>query len=465
CPVDYSIQVDCQGYTFNAPSLQGACDDCANGTGEDHMYEIEILENGEYTFSLCGTNPDSTFDSKLYLQTQCCRGIELGYDDDGCPTPVSALSEILCVDLLMGQIVYLDVEEFSSYTTGHEYQLDISCCIPCSLWVNCCSTEETEPNDVCPTEVDPHTIACFDTICGKVCPDTEHDVYPIVVPAMTIMTLLVSDGELCDHYPTAYVANNLLDDTCGTLGTGNTSGWILTNPTATPWNLYIDIYQTTFGHATYKIATECCDIVDYCENPIVIPPGLNYTHWENTCCATDTVPCVFADSCGDETCYDSGKDVIYEFTPTVVRSWSFIASGDGDNQIMVTTVCGDTSTCVGSADNTYTGDAEVITLVDLPINTYYISTSLYSTGCGACSLQVISPEPVTNLTAWRVGDDVVLRWGSTGAPQYSVYSDTLADGTFTTFEATVLAPSTSWTDVGIVTPGTKKYYKVYSSTP
>jgi hypothetical protein len=174
---------------------------------------------------------------------------------------------------------------------------------------------------------------------------------------------------------------------------------------------------------------------------------------------------VFADSCGDETCFDSGKDVIYEFTPTVVRSWSFIASGDGDNQIMVTTVCGDTSTCVGSADNTVSGDVEVITLIDLPINTYYISTSLYSTGCGACTLQVVSPEPITNLTVWRSGDDAILRWSSTGAPQYTVYSDTAAYGAFTTFEATVLAPSTSWTDVGVVTSGAIKYYRVYSATP
>ena len=468
CPVDYQISIDCNGYNFTAPSLEGAGDDCDNGTGEDHMYEIEVLQDGDYTFSLC--NSTVSFDAKMYLNSLCCGGSQLGYDDDGCEAPVGLMPVFNCISLTAGDTVYLDVEEYSSYTTGDIYTLDISCCTSCTTWVNCCIPEETEPNNTCLTNVDPHTIACDDTVCGKICPDTEHDVYPIAVPANIMMIVTIFDGELCDQSPTAYVRNDLLNDTCGVEGSGNSSGWILTNNDTTVWNLYLDVYQSYVGQATYKIATECCNLTDYCATPIVIPTGVyNYANWENSCCATDTVPCVPRDSCGSATCYTSGNDIIYEFTTTEVRDWTITSSGDGDNQVLVTTVCGDTSTCVGAADNTMGGEDEVISLTNLAVGTYYISTSLYSTNCGVCTLNVFSPEPPSPVTDLTVlisatdSTDVVLRWTTTGAPEYNIYSDTSVDGTFSTLEATVAAPP--WTDDDAVTPGVRKYYRVYSSTP
>jgi hypothetical protein len=91
------------------------------------------------------------------------------------------------------------------------------------------------------------------------------------------------------------------------------------------------------------------------------------------------------------------------------------ASGAGDNQVMVTTVCGDTSTCVGSADNTFGGQAEVITLTNLPPGIYYISTSVYgATGCDVCTLTIESdvylPVDLTSFEAVSGDREVSLTW-------------------------------------------------------
>lgn len=48
---------------------------------------------------------------------------------------------------------------------------------------------------------------------------------------------------------------------------------------------------------------------------------------------------------------------------------------------------------------------------------------------------------------------------------YQVYSDSNPTGPFSTLEATVAAPDTSWTDVGILSGNLAKYYKVTATMP
>ncbi len=421
CVPDFQAFVDCSTpYTHNSTTI-GAGNDCDFETSEDIIYEVTIGEDAVYEFSLCNTDELVAWDSRLYLHDDCCAGTELGYDDDDCDSPVSAMSRLNCDDdaiALTAGTYYVTVEGF--YGSSGAYQLDISCCMPmppCEEWVNCCTPTETEPNDVCPSQVDPHLIVCDDEFCGKICPDTDVDIFPVTVPPMTIMTATIYDGEQCNQNPTLCVATNVYYDDCSFAGGPSTTGWTLTNSGATPWNLYLEVYQANPDcYATYKIVTECCDIASTCANPIVIPYVLNYKHWENSCCGINEVPCVFADACHSSTCYASGPDIIYLMhTWETSTTMTITASGDGDNQVMVMQVCGDTSTCVGSADNTFIGQDEVITLTNLPAGIYYISTSIYgATGCNVCTLTISSdvylPVELTSFEAIAGNHEVALTW-------------------------------------------------------
>ncbi|MBU0509942.1 hypothetical protein KKH27_14055, partial [bacterium] len=74
----------------------------------------------------------------------------------------------------------------------------------------------------------------------------------------------------------------------------------------------------------------------------------------------------------------------------------------------------------------------------------------------ASGFSLVPPQ----VTAYRVGNDVVLRWNSTGAPLYRVYSSTSASGPFETIEGTT--SGTVFTDEGAVDEGLKKMYIVKS---
>ena len=123
CDPDYSIEVDCQG-SIEQGNTCNAGDDCNTRDSEDEIWEIEILQDGEYNFSLCNTDPE--WDSKIYLDSECCGTSHIASDDDGCGYP---LSEITCVALTTGDIVYLLIEGYGASDCG-AYQLDITCCDP-----------------------------------------------------------------------------------------------------------------------------------------------------------------------------------------------------------------------------------------------------------------------------------------------------------------------------------------------
>ncbi|MBU1936025.1 hypothetical protein KKG05_01375, partial [bacterium] len=71
------------------------------------------------------------------------------------------------------------------------------------------------------------------------------------------------------------------------------------------------------------------------------------------------------------------------------------------------------------------------------------------------------PTPL-ELSVFRSGDDTELRWSSTGAPYYRVYSDTSPFGEYTTLEGST--SETVFFDVDAINEGIIKFYRVYSST-
>ena len=92
----------------------GAADDCDLRPSEEHIYEIEILTDGDWAFSLC----DSSFDTFLYLGTTCC-GQEVGFDDDTC----APQSELIVLGLTAGTY-YLTIEGYADFDCGG-YTLDV----------------------------------------------------------------------------------------------------------------------------------------------------------------------------------------------------------------------------------------------------------------------------------------------------------------------------------------------------
>jgi hypothetical protein len=76
----------------------------------------------------------------------------------------------------------------------------------------------------------------------------------------------------------------------------------------------------------------------------------------------------------------------------------------------------------------------------------------------AVGYSLVAPVVVVS----RSGSDVRLDWPATGSAFYRVYSDTVPDGTFTTFEGSTA--TNSFLDLGVVTIDAKRFYRVVSST-
>ncbi|MBI5060244.1 trypsin-like peptidase domain-containing protein [candidate division KSB1 bacterium] len=62
----------------------------------------------------------------------------------------------------------------------------------------------------------------------------------------------------------------------------------------------------------------------------------------------------------------------------------------------------------------------------------------------------------------RSGNDIRLDWSATGAAQYHIYSDTIADGAFATFEGS--SATNSFIDIGVLPIDARRFYRVVSST-
>ncbi|MCC6476117.1 proprotein convertase P-domain-containing protein [bacterium] len=126
---DYTADMGLGDYT-NTSTTVGAGDNCALRTGPEHIYKVIIATAGAYTFTLC--NSAASYDSYFYLTTACCGGTTLASNDDDwtfCPAQ-GALSTIECFTLAVGTY-YLDIEPWSSTSTGGAYTLDITLCPPC----------------------------------------------------------------------------------------------------------------------------------------------------------------------------------------------------------------------------------------------------------------------------------------------------------------------------------------------
>ncbi len=399
--------------TGEGGGLYGACCDPATGVCYDDVLSTECL-------------PPHIF----YANTLCA--------DIDPPCGMGA-----CCDLLTGGCSvtsYADCQ--GNYQEWHPgVDCDPNPCPPPGCVVECPAggIAEGEP---CPNDPDNYNggcnsnpnifqdVACGDVICGTsyadgTTRDTDWFRFTLTTPAIIhawgvaefdLQLYLVDHGD-CSVPSVIVGASALVCDTArfnsDYMPAGEYTLWV--GPTS--WN---DVWPCS----DYVVGFTCeepCDIVNYCENPIVTGPGTEgpagtWTfgpHTENSCCATDPVPFVWSDMCGGSD-FTSGPDIVYQFTLETENTLHIVASGPCDNQVMVFTSCDDpTGTCVASADLTFTGEDEVID-VTLPGGTYYVSTSCYSSSCDDITLTITSdcplPVELTTFEAIAGNRQVTLNW-------------------------------------------------------
>jgi len=108
-------------YTYNgnfviSGTTIGACNDCSLRPSNDRIYEVEIPECGDYTFSMCG---GASWDTYLYLRTAACGGTSIALNDDAC----GLQSEIST--FLTSGTYYIHVEGWSASSQG-AFNLSVS---------------------------------------------------------------------------------------------------------------------------------------------------------------------------------------------------------------------------------------------------------------------------------------------------------------------------------------------------
>ncbi len=295
---------------------------------------------------------------------------------------------------------------------------------------------DVQGNDNCPPPTGAF-ITCDDTLCGVVVYEAlcyDHDYYSFVIPEGVCYELVID--VFGDDTPGYWTHGKGLDpqirvhdaaceeiyyDDDGGVGTDSH----LETDCLPPGTYYLHVRGWDASTGPYILALhcveceDCCpEIIDYCENPIVVPGVLRYLNTANTCCATRAVPCVFRAVCGVPFCFASGPSVIYRITLAQDATLDTLGVlGDDDVQLMVFTDCADPlGSCVATRDLSILNH-ELIENLSLPAGTYYISTSYYSrhhTRCGDITILIVSnaylPVELSSFEA-VVGDgEVTLRW-------------------------------------------------------
>ena len=137
---------------------------------------------------------------------------------------------------------------------------------------------------------------------------------------------------------------------------------------------------------------------DTCEGVIDLQVQGMTSFQVDLCQANDTFsPGEYGTSC---TGYSAaGNDVVYSINLAEGETFNVTELGDHDNSMYLVTDCADpVNTCVAGADDTYTGDPEVITYTAAAAGTYYLIVDGYS-GCSVVTVTIDAPVS-TEAASW-----------------------------------------------------------------
>ncbi|MBN1755139.1 hypothetical protein JW877_02895, partial [bacterium] len=227
CPNLYMLSLHCEypptcfpDFSVTAPgtwenSTCSAGDDCNPGTpalqSEDHIYEVEIPCDGEWTFSLCG----SSYDTKIAVFEECC-SLLIAYNDDYC----GLQSEVVWT--LVAGYYYVVVDGYS--TNCGDYILNINrgqgdnCDNPITIFL---------PSDLPYADFNQSTccrVNDYDSTCLGYYDGGEDIIYELVVTSPIVVNITM------DPYSSTW-SGILIDTLCPP---GETCLNILTGSTAAP---------------------------------------------------------------------------------------------------------------------------------------------------------------------------------------------------------------------------------------
>jgi hypothetical protein len=450
-----------------APACGTAGTPSANG-----VWYTVVGDGHLYTATTCDDR--TTYDTKISIFVGSCGQfacIDGNDDDNTCADYRSTVT--WCAE--NGVTYYILVHGYQ--TANGSFLLGLTsgatCGNNCESMPLCGEPAEVEQNNSCPPPESQTVLTCDGTVYGRICMlvAADHDFWKVIVPPHTILHVAQYDGDNCATNPTTCVQSKVYYENC-TLAAANasTTGWTATNSTDDPFVFYVDVFGLSSCMGSYKLTATCCQTVDYCANPIVIPGVTHFESTVNTCCATNPIASVFATGCSGTT-YGSGTDVIYLMNLAQATTMNITVTG-GDAQVMVFTDCANAAgTCVASAD-ILSGLTETLSALTLPAGVYYVSMSMYaptgSSACGDMTIVIDGDHPLAvNLSSFTAvpGDaSVVLNWrtaSENGNDRFEIMRDNRIVGTVSSRGNSSSAQNYSWTDTGLRN-GNEYTYDLYS---
>jgi hypothetical protein len=272
---------------------------------------------------------------------------------------------------------------------------------------------EVEPNDTCPGT---QTIACGDVITPALLdPAYDLDYYPFTLATEATVTLgtdVVTPGDLTDTYIELWSGDCLTQLGYNDDGGPGLYSLLIIDLPAGDYSVKVRAYGTGVG--PYKLFIDCAGVEPPPENDTCLGAE-EYGYFIERCTTgnltgttaaytNDYNPGVPGPSC---TGYSAnGRDAVYymdlEAGDPVSMTYTQLTT---DTSFYIVTDCADMTSCVVGADDTGTGQPEVINWVCGTTGRYYLILDAWSTDSGGnwtLSYDVgYCPEPTpTNNTTW-----------------------------------------------------------------
>lgn len=251
---------------------------------EEKIYKWTVTTAGEYTITMTplggATWTGFALDDACPPDPTTCLAIRTS--SDATPRVISAMT-------LQPGTYYIMVDIYPSPYYCFDFDLSIVRLASCEEMEICGTPAETEPNNQCAV-FDAYVMGCNDVVYGRHCPEPDSDWFKITVPAQTMMTLALFDGEDCDVTPPTTVRYSYRAGSCaGTLKGPYTTPQNYVNCTDNPVDVYVMVYgAATLVRSTYKFTTTCTTDL-YCGTPTETEPN-------NQCATYD----VYDFGCDDE---------------------------------------------------------------------------------------------------------------------------------------------------------------------
>ena len=410
CGSAIALNVPSSTQTSNANATTDATGTCISSQPYFGIWYTVVGNDNRITATTCNAY-GTLIDTRIQVFTGACGALVCvgGNDDDALCTasttnPTYHSTYTWCSDA--GVTYYIYVGSYSSSLTG-TFQLDLvngdNCHVNCATYAPCGTPAEVEGGNGLCTTPDPTVLTCGSTVYGTICPISDVDFYTLEVPPMKVVTATIFDGADCATTPATFAYLDLLNDTCGSVGTGQRAGWAINNPTATTLYYRLKVRGDVQNTDRYKLAVTCCDVTNYLASPIVIGHLYHFQQLVNTCCATVAVDSIYGGGCATGSLWGAGPGVVFKFVIEHAAAVTMSANGTADLQIyLFTDPSNPKGTCVGSRD---AGNPETLTYTALPAGTYYVQVDIYSPTHSACG----------NIT-FTIDSDVILPVELMGAP-------------------------------------------------